>query len=172
MNELETSRNEISRIDAEMAKLFEQRMQAASVIAEYKKRHGLSIKDEVREKELIDRDRKLIENADIESYYVQFLRKTIDLSCEYQSKLLNGMRVTYCGVEGAFAYMAAKRMFPEAELIPYSDFGDAYRAGYSLSIASARSSAASMTAWCCRLKTAQPARSERSWILSSRAICS
>ncbi len=128
MNELETSRNEISRIDAEMAKLFEQRMQAASVIAEYKKRHGLSIKDEVREKELIDRDRKLIENADIESYYVQFLRKTIDLSCEYQSKLLNGMRVTYCGVEGAFAYMAAKRMFPEAELIPYSDFGDAYRA--------------------------------------------
>lgn len=39
MNELETSRNEISRIDAEMAKLFEQRMQAASVIAEYKKRH-------------------------------------------------------------------------------------------------------------------------------------
>ena len=97
MNELETSRNEISRIDAEMAKLFEQRMQAASVIAEYKKRHGLSIKDEVREKELIDRDRKLIENADIESYYVQFLRKTIDLSCEYQSKLLNGMRVTYCG---------------------------------------------------------------------------
>ena len=27
MNELETSRNEISRIDAEMAKLFEQRMQ-------------------------------------------------------------------------------------------------------------------------------------------------
>ena len=128
MNELETSRNEISRIDAEMAKLFEQRMQAAAVIAKYKKRHGLSVKDAVREKELIDRDRKLIENADIESYYVQFLRKTIDLSCEYQSKLLNGMRVTYCGVQGAFAYMAAKRMFPEAELIPYSDFGDAYRA--------------------------------------------
>ena len=36
MNELETSRNEISRIDAEMAKLFEQRMQAAAVIAKYK----------------------------------------------------------------------------------------------------------------------------------------
>ncbi|OLA43890.1 MAG: hypothetical protein BHW36_02080 [Firmicutes bacterium CAG:24053_14] len=63
MNELETSRNEISRIDAEMAKLFEQRMQAAAVIAKYKKRHGLSVKDAVREKELIDRDRKLIENA-------------------------------------------------------------------------------------------------------------
>lgn len=128
MNELETARNEISRIDKEMAALFEQRMHAAAVIAGYKKQHGLSVKDPAREKELIDRNRALIESADIESYYVQFLKKTIELSCEYQSKILNGMKVTYCGVEGAFAYIAAKRMFPEAELIPYSDFGDAYRA--------------------------------------------
>ena len=128
MNELETSRNEISRIDREMAKLFEQRMHACAAVADYKRRHGLSVKDEAREKELIERNRALIESADIEAYYVQFLKKTIELSCEYQSKLLNGMRVTYCGVEGAFAYMAAKRMFPEAELVPYSDFGDAYAA--------------------------------------------
>ena len=128
MNELEAARNEISRIDKEMAKLFEQRMHAAAEIAVYKKRHGLSVKDPVREKELIDRNRALIESADIESYYVQFLKKTIELSCEYQSKLLNGMKVTYCGIEGAFAYMAAKRMFPEAELVPYSDFGDTYEA--------------------------------------------
>ena len=128
MNELEAARNEISRIDKEMAKLFEQRMHAAAAIAGYKKQHGLSVKDPVREKELIDRNRALIESADIESYYVQFLKKTIELSCEYQSKLLNGMKVTYCGVEGAFAHMAAKRMFPEAGLVPYSDFGDAYEA--------------------------------------------
>ena len=127
MNELETARNEISRIDKEMAALFEQRMHAAAVIAGYKKQHGLSVKDPAREKELIDRNRALIESADIESYYVQFLKKTIELSCEYQSKILNGMKVTYCGVEGAFAYIAAKRMFPEAELVPYSDF-DAYEA--------------------------------------------
>lgn len=44
MNELETSRNEISRIDAEMAKLFEQRMQAASVIAEYKSGTGCPLR--------------------------------------------------------------------------------------------------------------------------------
>lgn len=128
MNELEAARNEISRIDKEMAKLFEQRMHAAAAIAGYKKQHGLSVKDPVREKELIDRNRALIESADIESYYVQFLKKTIELSCEYQSKLLNGMKVTYCGVEGAFAHMAAKRMFPEAGLVPYSDFRDAYEA--------------------------------------------
>ena len=128
MNELEASRNEISRIDSEMARLFEQRMRACAAVADYKKRHGLSIKDTAREKALIERNRALIDSRDIEAYYVQFLKKTIELSCEYQSGLLNGMRVTYCGVEGAFAYMAAKRMFPEAELIAYSDFGDAYSA--------------------------------------------
>ena len=128
MNELEASRNEISRIDSEMARLFEQRMRACAAVADYKKRHGLSIKDTAREKALIERNRALIDSRDIEAYYVQFLKKTIELSCEYQSGLLNGMRVTYCGVEGAFGYMAAKRMFPEAELIAYSDFGDAYAA--------------------------------------------
>ena len=40
MNELETSRNEISRIDAEMAKLFEQRMQAAAGVSKKKKQQG------------------------------------------------------------------------------------------------------------------------------------
>ena len=45
MNELEMSRKEITRIDEEMAKLFEQRMKAAEKIAEYKKECGLSIRD-------------------------------------------------------------------------------------------------------------------------------
>lgn len=128
MNELEMSRKEISRIDAEMASLFEQRMKVCGDIAEYKRKCGLSVRDTAREAELIERNCGLIENADVESYYVQFMRKTIDLSCAYQSKLLKGMRVTYCGVEGAFAYMAAKRMFPEAELVPFADFADAYQA--------------------------------------------
>ena len=48
MNELETARNEISRIDKEMAALFEQRMHAAAVIAGYKKQHGLSVNDPSR----------------------------------------------------------------------------------------------------------------------------
>lgn len=128
MNELELSRKEISRIDAEMAKLFEQRMRECETIAEYKKKCGLSIRDTDREEELIARNRKMIESADVESYYIRFMRNTIDLSCAYQSRLMKGMRVTYCGVEGAFAYMAAKRMFPEAELVPFADFADAYKA--------------------------------------------
>lgn len=103
-------------------------MQVCQAIAAYKKAHGLSIRDCSREADLINKNRSLIQSADVESYYVQFLQKTIDLSCDYQSRLIHGMRVTYCGVEGAFAYIAAKRMFPEAELVAFSDFTEAYQA--------------------------------------------
>ena len=46
MNELELSRKEISRIDAEMAKLFEERMHQCENVAAYKKEHGLSVDTE------------------------------------------------------------------------------------------------------------------------------
>lgn len=128
MNELELSRKEISRIDAEMARLFEERMHTCESIAAYKKEHGLSVRDSARETELIDRSRALIEDKELEGYYVRFLRGTIDLSCKYQTKLLGGMKVAYCGDEGAFAYIAAKRMFPDSELVAYPDFTAAYRA--------------------------------------------
>ncbi len=128
MSELEQIRNEISKIDTEMAKLFEKRMSQCEKVAAYKKEHGLSIRDTDRETELINRNRKLIQNGEIEGYYVQFLQDTIALSCQYQSKLMNGMKVSYCGVAGAFAYMAAKKMFPEAELTAFPDFASAYQA--------------------------------------------
>ena len=52
-NSLENARKEINRIDKEMAKLFEERMGCAKVIAEYKKERGLPILDEQREKEIV-----------------------------------------------------------------------------------------------------------------------
>ncbi len=128
MNGLDEQRKEINRIDTEMAKLFEKRMEVCGKIAEYKKEHGLSVRDPEREKDLINKNRSLIEHEEVESYYVSFLQSTIDLSCSYQSKLMEGARVTYSGTKGAYAYIAAKRMFPEAQLYEFSNFTDAYRA--------------------------------------------
>lgn len=128
MNDLENARKEITRIDAEMARLFEERMNQCVKIAAYKKERGLSIRDTAREDALISRNSQLIQNSEIENYYVPFLKNTIDLSCRYQSRLMNGMRVSYSGVEGAFAHIAAKKMFPDAELIACRDFASAYQA--------------------------------------------
>lgn len=38
------------------------------------------------------------------------------------------MRVAYSGTTGAFAHIAAKRMFPEAEYVAFSSFKEAYDA--------------------------------------------
>lgn len=128
MNELDNARRDINEIDAEMAKLFERRMKVSVAVAEYKKAHGLSIKDEDREREVIEKNRSLLSDSSLESYYVRFLKNNMSLSCEYQSRLINGLRVTYCGTEGAFGYIAAKRMFPEATLTAFRDFKSAYEA--------------------------------------------
>ena len=128
MNKLDEARKEITRIDKEMLKLFEERMATAEKIAEYKNEHGLSIRDRAREADLVKTNKALIANPEVEPYYGDFLEKVIDLSCNYQTKLLMGRKVGYSGVEGAFAYIAAKKMFPDAELISFSNFEEAYKA--------------------------------------------
>ena len=49
MERLEKARETINRVDAEIARLFEERMEAAREVAAYKKEHGLPILDAARE---------------------------------------------------------------------------------------------------------------------------
>ena len=128
MSELDKIRENINSIDEQMAQLFQERMEMSRQVAAFKKDRGLSIRDAERERELIDRDRRFIKDPAVDGYYVQFLRSILDLSCAYQSRLLNGMKVAYSGVEGAYGYIAARRMFPEAQLIAYPDFAAAHKA--------------------------------------------
>lgn len=128
MSELDQIRENINSIDEQMAQLFQKRMEMSARAADFKKERGLSIRDAERERELIDRNRRSIRDPAVAAYYVQFLRGILDLSCAYQSKLLNGMKVAYSGVKGAYGYLAARRMFPEAQLVAYPDFAAAHRA--------------------------------------------
>ncbi len=126
MNDLEQARRQISEIDAEMAKLFERRMNACKTVAAYKKERGLPVRDPVREAAMAERYRDFVDDPVIASYYVRFLKNTVDLSCDFQTRLNEGMKVAYCGVEGAYANIAAKQMFPAARLIACDDFAKAY----------------------------------------------
>ncbi len=127
MDELKEYRSSISDIDKKMAALFEERMKNCKKIAEYKQKNGLSIRDTKREDELIAANKAYIEDDEIRPYYVSFLKNNIGLSCSYQEMIMKGMRVAYSGVEGAFAYIAAKKMFPGAQLISYPGFVEAYK---------------------------------------------
>jgi len=128
MNKLEIARKEINEIDEKMAKLFERRMKACEEVAEYKREHGLSIRDEGRESELINKNLGYLESEEIGQYYIQFLRNNFELSSAYQAKLMNGIKVAVFGEESENSYLAAKKMFPEAEIISCPSYEKAYKA--------------------------------------------
>ena len=128
MSLLDEARLIINEVDAKMAELFVKRMQAAEMVAEHKKKHGLKILDAAREEEVIRRNSEYIEDAELREFYVNFLKNTMAVSRSYQDRLMEGMRVAYSGTEGAFAHIAASRRFPTARKISYKTFEEAYGA--------------------------------------------
>ena len=128
MSDLQKARELINEADREMAKLFEKRMDAVKIVTEYKRKNGIPVEDLGREAEMIARNSELLENEEYRPYYVNFLKSNINISKDMQHKLLEGMKVAYSGVEGAFANIAAQKIFPDALCVPYPDFKAAYRA--------------------------------------------
>ena len=127
-NDLQKAREKISEIDSKMAALFEERMQQAALIADYKRDNGIPIYDGSREREVIENNVDLILDEDLKSYYVEFLQNVMDVSKQYQRKCIEGARIAYSGDEGAFAQIATDKIFPEGESVSYKSFQDAYEA--------------------------------------------
>ena len=128
MKEIDEIRTKINEIDKEIAALFEERMSCVKEVAAYKKERGLPIKDATRETALIERNLTYLNNPDISEYYITLQKDIMGISCKYQERLNSGLKVAYCGVEGAFAHIAAKKMYPNADILPYPTFADAYMA--------------------------------------------
>ncbi len=128
---LTLAREEIDTVDREMAALFERRMRAVEAVADYKMAHGLPITDSAREEAILRRNAAYIEDEALRPFYAEFESAVMQVSRHYQRKRLSGMRVAFSGIEGAFAHIAARRIFPSAECVPYPDFGSAYEAALS-----------------------------------------
>ncbi len=128
MTKLDDARKIINEVDEKIAELFEKRMYAAKMVAQYKQERGLPIYDGAREKQVIEKNSAYIKDDNLRSYYISFQQGVMDISKAYQHRLLEGMRVAYSGVPGAFAEIAAKKAFPDASPVPYADFAGAYDA--------------------------------------------
>lgn len=124
--ELNESREAIREIDKQIASLFVQRMEAVRDIANYKRERGLPIEVKEQEERVIAERSAQIEDDDLRSYYIQFLQNTMDVSKRWQHRLMDGMRIAYSGVEGAFAYIASRHIFPDGTLNSFPSFEDAY----------------------------------------------
>lgn len=88
MNELEQARQEIDRIDRQMAALFEQRMKAVGRVALYKKQNDLPILDEGREARVVEKNKALIQDPALRNDYEDYIRFQMALSRRYQARLL------------------------------------------------------------------------------------
>lgn len=88
MNKLEKARENINRIDREIAKLFEERMREVEDVISYKVENNLEILDSGREKEVIERNSKLLKNEKLKEYYVDFLENMMRISKDYQKDIL------------------------------------------------------------------------------------
>ncbi len=128
MSKLDEARKIINEVDREMAELFVKRMRAAELVAAHKMERGLPILDSAREEEVVRSNTEYIEDKALRSYYVNFIKHNMTLSRRYQRRLLDGMRVAYSGVPGAFADIATKKIFPDATPVPCKDFRAAYEA--------------------------------------------
>ena len=123
---LEEAREIIDKVDSQMAELFIQRMKAVETVFEYKKAYGLPIYDKKREDAVIEKNSSHIDDAVIKEYYTDYLKNLMAVSRAYQHRLQNGLKVAYSGVEGAFAHIAAGRIFPDSDRISFRDFRAAY----------------------------------------------
>lgn len=125
-DKLEKARSIINEVDAQMAELFVKRMRAVETVYEYKKEFGLPILDPKREDAVIEKNAALIGDDVLKGYYIDQLKHMMRVSRAYQYRLQNGLNVAYSGTEGAFAHIAAGKIFPSANRIACRDFQEAY----------------------------------------------
>ena len=128
MDKLEQARRIINETDARMAELFVTRMRAVEEVFAFKKEFGLPVFDPEREDAVIRQNAALVEDEVLKAYYIDYLKQVMAISRAYQYRLQSGLKVAYSGVAGAFAHIAAGRIFPEGNRISCGDFKAAYDA--------------------------------------------
>ena len=128
MDALDKARREIDTVDAALAALFERRMAAVLAVAEYKKAHGLPIFDAAREAVVLDKAEARIQDPALRPYYRDHVQHMMDVAKQYEAEVLGQNRAAYQGVEGAFAHIALKALFPHAEAVSYPTWDEVFDA--------------------------------------------
>lgn len=89
MDKLLKAREIINKTDKEIACLFEKRMEAVRLVAEYKAERGLPAFDAERENFVIENNLRYINDENIRGDYLHFLKETMNISKRFQNSLIN-----------------------------------------------------------------------------------
>lgn len=126
--DIKEAREEITNIDKKMAELFVRRMECAAYIADYKRERGLPIEDLSREQYLLDKMSELVEDDVMRSFYVSYQKGVMDVSKRWQHRLNEGQKIAFCGRQADDGTDAAERIAPEANIVAFSKYEEAYNA--------------------------------------------
>ncbi|MBR6570064.1 MAG: chorismate mutase [Clostridia bacterium] len=147
--DIQDLRKQINEIDAQLVKLFDDRMHVALEIAKYKKENGLPVFDPAREREVLNRQTAAVD--DEMAMYVKLLYNTLfDLSRSYQQqymtqrteltnhiaraiestpKLFPKQAIVACqGVEGAYSQQACDKLFSLPSIMYFKRFEGVFQA--------------------------------------------
>ena len=142
-------RKKIDGIDSEMCRLFAERMQVVTDIARYKKENNMVVYHPSRARAVLQNISKQL-GPEFEGYGRSLYRTIFDLSESYQTRMLSEgeeffknikevtskppmpfpkrASVACAGCEGAYAHLAAERLFDLPEMIYVNNFDSVFRA--------------------------------------------
>ena len=89
IKDINECRKRIDEIDDVLIKLFEERMEIAISVANYKRENNLPIFNKEREDQVIEKNLAKIQNQDLKEYGKKILHCLMDLSKDYQKSLDN-----------------------------------------------------------------------------------
>ncbi len=147
--EIKDLRNNIDRIDAELVKLFQERMETAAQIAKYKQENNMPVFNREREREVINKVTSTV-SPELEGYTKTLYQTIFNLSRSYQKKLIKPRSpvskmiedvtnhtpcerperaIVACqGVEGAYSQLACDKMFAYPTIFYCRGFEDVFKA--------------------------------------------
>jgi len=126
MRDLDYYREEIDRVDKELLKLFEKRMDIAENIGKIKKEKGLPILDPIREKQVLNNRLSLLENKEYEDGAREFFESIMGISRGLQQKIVGNLNIAFQGIEGSYGQEAALFLFPHGNHFGVSSFREVF----------------------------------------------
>ncbi|MEG2353944.1 MAG: chorismate mutase [Clostridium sp.] len=89
MKSLDICREEINEVDKAIVVLFEKRMELALDVARYKLENKLPILNEIRENEVIKKNKEYLQNKCLEEAFERFMNEIMSISRELQNDFIS-----------------------------------------------------------------------------------
>ncbi len=119
--DLNKLRVEIDSIDAQIADLFERRMNVSKNVALAKIEKSMPVFDRDRENQVIMSRTMLLENPELKPYFEDFLHAMMDISKAYQTKYIPKIEIENSFPKGVCAYQGTLGAYGEEAV--YGFFG-------------------------------------------------